>query len=111
MPTTYFSPGVYVEEVASGSAPIAGVGTSTAGFIGIIAAGNPSLVSTSETIPGIAATQKYDLAAPAGVTEVKLVKVTVNDIDVTGGSSSDKAQKKWQLVLKDAPKDKEQIKV
>ncbi len=36
MPTTYFSPGVYVEEVASGSAPIAGVGTSTAGFIGVI---------------------------------------------------------------------------
>lgn len=36
MPTTYFAPGVYVEEVPSGSAPIAGVGTSTAGFIGVI---------------------------------------------------------------------------
>lgn len=33
---TYLSPGVYVEEVPSGLAPIAGVGTSTAGFIGII---------------------------------------------------------------------------
>lgn len=33
---TYLTPGVYVEEVASGLAPIAGVGTSTAGFIGII---------------------------------------------------------------------------
>lgn len=33
---SYLSPGVYVEEVASGSAPIAGVGTSTAGFIGIL---------------------------------------------------------------------------
>ncbi len=30
----YRSPGVYVEEVPSGAAPIAGVGTSTAGFIG-----------------------------------------------------------------------------
>ncbi len=30
----YLAPGVYVEEVASSSAPIAGVGTSTAGFIG-----------------------------------------------------------------------------
>jgi len=30
----YLSPGVYVEEVPSGAAPIAGVGTSTAGFIG-----------------------------------------------------------------------------
>ncbi len=32
----YLSPGVYVEEVASGAAPIGGVGTSTAGFIGLI---------------------------------------------------------------------------
>ncbi len=30
----YFSPGVYVEELPSGVQPIAGVGTSTAGFIG-----------------------------------------------------------------------------
>lgn len=36
MATTYKSPGVYVEEVASGSAPIVGVGTSTAGFIGVV---------------------------------------------------------------------------
>jgi phage tail sheath protein FI len=33
----YLSPGVYVEEVPSGVAPIAGVGTSTAGFIGQVA--------------------------------------------------------------------------
>ncbi len=33
---TYLSPGVYVEEIKSGVSPIAGVGTSTAGFIGII---------------------------------------------------------------------------
>jgi hypothetical protein len=32
----YLSPGVYVEEVPSGIATIAGVGTSTAGFIGIV---------------------------------------------------------------------------
>jgi hypothetical protein len=32
----YKSPGVYVEEVPSGSAPIAGVGTSTAAFIGVV---------------------------------------------------------------------------
>ena len=38
---TYLSPGVYVEEVASGLAPIAGVGTSTAGFIGIVALAAP----------------------------------------------------------------------
>ena len=33
----YLAPGVYVEEVPSGIKPIAGVGTSTAGFIGIVA--------------------------------------------------------------------------
>ena len=36
MPDSYRAPGVYVEEVASGLAPIVGVGTSTAGFIGVI---------------------------------------------------------------------------
>ena len=36
MPTIYQTPGVYVEEVTSGLAPIVSVGTSTAGFIGII---------------------------------------------------------------------------
>jgi len=34
---TYLSPGVYVEEVPSAVQAIAGVGTSTAGFIGIVA--------------------------------------------------------------------------
>jgi phage tail sheath protein FI len=32
----YLAPGVYVEEVPSGGAPIAGVSTSTAGFIGLV---------------------------------------------------------------------------
>jgi len=32
----YLAPGVYVEEVSSGIKPIAGVGTSTAGFIGVV---------------------------------------------------------------------------
>src|SRR5450830_275391 len=36
MPATYSSPGVYVEEVPPMSRPIAGVSTSTPGFVGII---------------------------------------------------------------------------
>lgn len=63
----YLSPGVYVEEVPSGSAPIAGVGTSTAGFIGQVAdtvvmppvpgqfqldaSGDPVLDSAGDPIP------------------------------------------------------------
>ena len=35
MATNYVTPGVYVEEVSSGSKPIEPVGTSTAGFVGI----------------------------------------------------------------------------
>ena len=31
----YLSPGVYVEEVPAAQRPIAGVGTSTAGFLGV----------------------------------------------------------------------------
>ncbi|HET6420521.1 MAG TPA: phage tail sheath C-terminal domain-containing protein [Geobacteraceae bacterium] len=36
MALSYPSPGVYVEEIPSGNQPIAGVGTSTAGFVGVI---------------------------------------------------------------------------
>ncbi|WP_055604138.1 phage tail sheath subtilisin-like domain-containing protein [Streptomyces aureus] len=36
---TYLSPGVYVEEVASGSRPIEGLGTSVAAFVGLAPAG------------------------------------------------------------------------
>ena len=32
---TYLSPGVYVEEVESGSRPIEGVGTAVAAFVGL----------------------------------------------------------------------------
>src|SRR4029077_19027315 len=45
---TYLSPGVYVEEVDSGSRPIEGVGTAVAAFIGLAEAGpfnTPTLVS------------------------------------------------------------------
>ncbi|MCL1869473.1 MAG: phage tail sheath subtilisin-like domain-containing protein [Promicromonosporaceae bacterium] len=45
---TYLSPGVYVEEVESGSRPIEGVGTSVAAFVGLAAKGpldQPTLVS------------------------------------------------------------------
>lgn len=36
---TYLSPGVYVEEVESGSRPIEGVGTSVAAFVGLAPGG------------------------------------------------------------------------
>ncbi|MEU8707610.1 phage tail sheath subtilisin-like domain-containing protein [Streptomyces sp. NPDC048565] len=45
---SYLSPGVYVEEVASGSRPIEGVGTSVAAFVGLASTGplnEPTLVT------------------------------------------------------------------
>src|SRR5256885_12710267 len=45
---TYLSPGVYVEEVESGSRPIEGVGTAVAAFVGFAGQGpfnTPTLVS------------------------------------------------------------------
>ena len=45
---TYLSPGVYVEEVDSGSRPIEGVGTAVAAFVGLAETGTfnaPTLVS------------------------------------------------------------------
>lgn len=56
----YLSPGVYVEEVASAIQPIAGVGTSIAGFVGAI-------VNDAEMppIPGTSPVARYPLA-PAG---------------------------------------------
>jgi uncharacterized protein len=45
---SYLSPGVYVEEVASGARPIEGVGTSVAAFVGLAPTGplnEPTLVT------------------------------------------------------------------
>jgi phage tail sheath protein FI len=50
MAMTYLSPGVYVEEVDSGSKPIEGVSTSTTGFVGMTVRGSttgPPLLVTS----------------------------------------------------------------
>jgi len=58
---SYFSPGVYVEEVPSGNAPIAGVSTSTASFVGVV----PDDVA----MPSLPSGSKY-LLAPAGAPQL-----------------------------------------
>jgi len=59
----YLSPGVYVEEVPSGSAPIAGVSTSVAAFIGVVP-DNVEMPPRADA-PGA----KYTVA-PAGVPQL-----------------------------------------
>jgi uncharacterized protein len=67
----YLSPGVYVEEVSSGAAPIAGVGTSTAGFIGQVGdeVRMPPLPG-KEPDPDYKRPQDHYPVAPAGVPQL-----------------------------------------
>ena len=70
---TYLHPGVYVEEIPSGSKPIEGVGTSTAAFVGYTAkgpVGEPTLIfkweSYEEIFGGIRDTGKQLTGDPMG---------------------------------------------
>jgi phage tail sheath protein FI len=64
----YLSPGVYVEEVAGGVQPIAGVGTSTAGFVGIV----PDQVTVPER------NTAFDPTQPVGDSNQPFVNTTVD---------------------------------
>lgn len=66
----YLSPGVYVEEVPSAVQPIAGVGTSTAGFIGIV----PDQVSIPEPNPDYDPSQTTDLSADPPVNPPSVIQ-------------------------------------
>ncbi len=70
---TYLHPGVYVEEIPSGSKPIEGVGTSTAAFVGYTTKGpvaEPTLLSKwsdyEEQFGGIRDLGKSDTGDPMG---------------------------------------------
>lgn len=51
MPTSYTIPGVYVEEVSTGSRPISAVGTSTAAFLGFVSGLAPSSAAVAINNP------------------------------------------------------------
>jgi phage tail sheath protein FI len=61
---TYASPGVYVEEVASAVKPIAGVSTSTAGFIGVVPDSLTIPTEEQPFTPTAAAADKPTVVAP-----------------------------------------------
>ncbi|NEP36733.1 MULTISPECIES: phage tail sheath subtilisin-like domain-containing protein [unclassified Moorena] len=74
---TYLSPGVYVEEVSSGSAPIVGVGTSTAGFIGVV----PDSIDVPEPNPAYDPSQDIDPTNnPAHITKPFSSPVTSGEV-------------------------------
>ena len=81
----YLSPGVYVEEVPSAIKPIAGAGTSTAGFIGVVPDGvmDQPLSKITGALLGVGdgANKVFKLPVyPAGKTTVK-----VDGADATAG--------------------------
>ncbi|MFH8222682.1 phage tail sheath family protein [Streptomyces sp. NPDC018057] len=96
---SYLSPGVYVEEVASGSRPIEGVGTSVAAFVGLAPAGplnEPTLVTNwSQYVASFGEfTDGYYLAHSVygffqnGGTAAYVVRVGGSAEDASGGAVS-----------------------
>ncbi|HEY9297450.1 MAG TPA: phage tail sheath subtilisin-like domain-containing protein [Phormidium sp.] len=104
MLNTYLSPGVYVKEVASGSAPIAGVGTSTAGFIGVIkraSEDNPNEdleIIAKEDISVNSIDQKVFTLQNHPGTENIICKVKVNDSEAPAAHiTQNEKTKKYQI--------------
>jgi phage tail sheath protein FI len=95
----YLSPGVYVEEVPSAVQPIAGVGTSTAAFIGVV----PDSISVPEPNPDYDPSQAADPATnspsvlstfnPVAAGEIKLCTNFGEFKKFFGGFSTDTGQR------------------
>src|SRR5215471_5454109 len=81
----YLSPGVYVEEVPSAIKPIAGVGTSTAGFIGVMADGiEQPLKKVTAAAVGTGDGAKTTFALPLYPVSTAHTAVKVNGTAATG---------------------------
>jgi phage tail sheath protein FI len=96
---TYLSPGVYVEEVVSSVQPIAGVGTSTAGFIGVVPDSvkvpkrNESFDPTKPVDPTTNSPSVEDAVAVTAAAGAALLCTTFSDFTKAfGGFSTDAGQ-------------------
>jgi phage tail sheath protein FI len=89
----YLSPGVYVEEVPSAARPIAGVGTSTAGFIGVVkrpsteAGSNAGVSGNNPSPPKASASPKK--AGAANVADNTAVEPAAAAADSSGAGAAD----------------------
>jgi len=102
----YLSPGVYVEEVPSAVKPIAGVSTSTAGFIGIVAevlAVPPTFSRRTQKITADGSTQSFDLDAYPVVITSDTHEVRVGNQQVAATLNNKHAEKKSQVNLLEVP--------
>jgi len=108
---TYLSPGVYVEEVPPLARPIAGVGTSTAGFIGVIPDSHIIPNPVTEVAIGVGdGTKDFKLPDyPVDTTSGKF-KIRVKGKEVTGATlANDDAKKESTVTLTTAPAPGEKI--
>lgn len=101
----YFSPGVYVEEVPSSVKAIAGVSTSTPGFIGVV----PDQISLSTVVneaigTGNGATTEFDLARyPIDTASLK-VRVNGTETPVTPTEvTTPTGEKVYRIAITPAP--------
>jgi hypothetical protein len=102
----YLSPGVYVEEVPSSIKPIAGVSTSTAGFVGV--------VPDNITIPGSAVTNErlgvgngsktvFNLANYPVITDTGTYQVRVKGVPANATIANDTETKTSTITFGTAP--------
>ena len=105
----YLSPGVYVEEVPSGVQPIAGVGTSTAGFIGVFGDSTltvpvSSSLARAEAIAKADGTHKvFNLDNHPVLTTTGTFEIRVNGAAVAATLSNDSAAKVSQVTFTAVP--------
>ena len=111
----YLSPGVYVEEVPSAIKAIAGVSTSTAGFIGVVPDSLPmpgaSTAITGEAIgTGDGTKTDFNLKKYPVLTTAGSFQIRVKDAPVTTATlSNDDVKKVSKVTFSTAPADKAAI--
>lgn len=105
MATAYLHPGVYVEEVPSAVKPIAGVGTSTAGFVGVV----PDTVSLAQVANaavglGDGSTKVFDLPAyPVSTTANSFAFRVAGSPDATAKVTQDANARVARVTFDTAP--------
>lgn len=93
----YFSPGVYVEEFDSGPTPMQGVGTSTAGFVGVAVRGPVVGAPVLITSPSEFSRQFGGYLQASEFGEYRYLAHAVNHFFINGGSRA--------FVMRVAPED------
>src|SRR5437016_825842 len=101
----YLSPGVYVEEVPPIARPIAGVGTSTAGFIGIVPdkIPVPDVAVVNEDIgQGNGILVEFELDNYPVQTTRGTFEIRVNGLSVAANLSNDETNRRSKATLQSA---------